>query len=140
LEGWIKNFNGRPFFSLFFVARANQKIRILALGGDHPQKMCSAISLARHLVTVASSHHRIDVTGIRLLPHHPQIPQLHTTTNFGRTDLKIGASESSHRALHSHPNEIPRFFFSTCLKVRCSDSGPAGARESGKNREQDSSC
>jgi hypothetical protein len=29
-----KNFNGRPFFSLFFVARANQKIRILALGRE----------------------------------------------------------------------------------------------------------
>jgi hypothetical protein len=28
----MKNFNGRPFFSLFFLARANQKIRILALG------------------------------------------------------------------------------------------------------------
>jgi hypothetical protein len=33
LERWMKNFNGRPFFSLFFIARANQKIRILALGG-----------------------------------------------------------------------------------------------------------
>jgi hypothetical protein len=30
----MKNFNGRPFFSLFFVARANQKIRILALGSE----------------------------------------------------------------------------------------------------------
>jgi hypothetical protein len=29
LERWKKNFNGRPFFSWFFVARANQKIRIL---------------------------------------------------------------------------------------------------------------
>jgi hypothetical protein len=28
----MKNFNVRPFFSLFFIARANQKIRILALG------------------------------------------------------------------------------------------------------------
>jgi hypothetical protein len=28
----MKNFNGRPFFSVFFVPRANQKIRILALG------------------------------------------------------------------------------------------------------------
>jgi hypothetical protein len=28
----MKNFNGRPFFSLFFIARVNQKIRILALG------------------------------------------------------------------------------------------------------------
>jgi hypothetical protein len=28
----MKNFNGRPFFSLFFVARANQKIPNLALG------------------------------------------------------------------------------------------------------------
>jgi hypothetical protein len=28
----MKNFNGRPFFSCFFIARANQKIRILALG------------------------------------------------------------------------------------------------------------
>jgi hypothetical protein len=28
----MKNFNGRPFFSLFFIARANQKIPILALG------------------------------------------------------------------------------------------------------------
>jgi hypothetical protein len=27
-----KNCNGRPFFSWFFVARANQKIRNLALG------------------------------------------------------------------------------------------------------------
>jgi hypothetical protein len=27
-----KDFNGRPFFSCFFIARANQKIRILALG------------------------------------------------------------------------------------------------------------
>jgi hypothetical protein len=34
LERWMKNFNGRPFFSLFFVARANQKIRILALGRE----------------------------------------------------------------------------------------------------------
>jgi hypothetical protein len=32
LERWKKNFNGRYFFSWFFVARANQKIRILALG------------------------------------------------------------------------------------------------------------
>jgi hypothetical protein len=30
----MKTFNGRPFFSLFFVARANQKIRILALGRE----------------------------------------------------------------------------------------------------------
>jgi hypothetical protein len=36
---------------------------------------------------------------------------LTTTTIFRLTDLKIGASESSHRALHSDPNEIPRFFF-----------------------------
>jgi hypothetical protein len=28
----MKNFNGRPFFSLFFIARANQKIPNLALG------------------------------------------------------------------------------------------------------------
>jgi hypothetical protein len=28
----MKNFNGQPFFSLFFVARANQKIPNLALG------------------------------------------------------------------------------------------------------------
>jgi hypothetical protein len=33
LDRWIKNFNGRPFFSCFFIARANLKIRILALGG-----------------------------------------------------------------------------------------------------------
>jgi hypothetical protein len=32
LERWMKNFNGRPFFSLFFIARANQKIPNLALG------------------------------------------------------------------------------------------------------------
>jgi hypothetical protein len=32
LERWKKKFNGRYFFSWFFVARANQKIRILALG------------------------------------------------------------------------------------------------------------
>jgi hypothetical protein len=32
LDRWIKTFNGRPFFSLFFIARANQKNRILALG------------------------------------------------------------------------------------------------------------
>jgi hypothetical protein len=28
----MKIFNGRPFFSVFFIARANQKIRSLALG------------------------------------------------------------------------------------------------------------
>jgi hypothetical protein len=28
----MKNFKGRPFFSLFFIARANQKIPNLALG------------------------------------------------------------------------------------------------------------
>jgi hypothetical protein len=28
----MKNLNVRPFFSCFFIARANQKIRILALG------------------------------------------------------------------------------------------------------------
>jgi hypothetical protein len=28
----MKNFNGRPFFSLFFIARDNQKIPNLALG------------------------------------------------------------------------------------------------------------
>jgi hypothetical protein len=32
LDRWIKTFNGRPFFSCFFIARANQKNRILALG------------------------------------------------------------------------------------------------------------
>jgi hypothetical protein len=33
LESWKKNFNLRWFFSwFFFVVRANQKIRILALG------------------------------------------------------------------------------------------------------------
>jgi hypothetical protein len=25
LQRWMKNFNGRSFFSLFFIARANQK-------------------------------------------------------------------------------------------------------------------
>jgi hypothetical protein len=30
----MKNFNGRHFFSLFFVARANQKIPNLALGRE----------------------------------------------------------------------------------------------------------
>jgi hypothetical protein len=30
----VKNFNGRSFFSLFFVARINQKIRNLALGRE----------------------------------------------------------------------------------------------------------
>jgi hypothetical protein len=30
----MKNFNGRPFFSLFFIARANQKIPNLALGRE----------------------------------------------------------------------------------------------------------
>jgi hypothetical protein len=29
---WMKNFTGRPFFSLFFIARANQKNPNLALG------------------------------------------------------------------------------------------------------------
>jgi hypothetical protein len=52
---------------------------------------------------VATSH------GICVLPHPQYTPT--TTTIFRRTDLKIGASESSHRALHSHPNEIPRCFF-----------------------------
>jgi hypothetical protein len=28
----MKNFHGRPFFSLFFIAQANQKIPTLALG------------------------------------------------------------------------------------------------------------
>jgi hypothetical protein len=28
----MKDFNGQPFFSLFFIARANQKILNLALG------------------------------------------------------------------------------------------------------------
>jgi hypothetical protein len=30
----MKNFTGRPFFSLFFIARANQKIPNLALGRE----------------------------------------------------------------------------------------------------------
>jgi hypothetical protein len=38
LERWMTNFNGRSFFfvvfSLFFVARANQKIRLLSLGRE----------------------------------------------------------------------------------------------------------
>jgi hypothetical protein len=33
LDWWMKNFDVRHFFSCFFIARANQKIRILALGG-----------------------------------------------------------------------------------------------------------
>jgi hypothetical protein len=32
LDRWMKNFIVRLFFSCFFIARANQKIRILALG------------------------------------------------------------------------------------------------------------
>jgi hypothetical protein len=35
----MKNFNGRLFFSVFFIARANQEIRILALGrGNYSTK------------------------------------------------------------------------------------------------------
>jgi hypothetical protein len=45
----MKNFNGRPFFSLFFIARANQKIPNLALGRESIQNTHNAL-LAEHNV------------------------------------------------------------------------------------------
>jgi hypothetical protein len=42
LDRWMKIFNGRPFFSVFFIARANQKIRSLALGRGSTASQFSA--------------------------------------------------------------------------------------------------
>jgi hypothetical protein len=43
----MKNFTGRPFFSLFFIARANQKIPNLALGRESsPQGQDTAFLLS----------------------------------------------------------------------------------------------
>jgi hypothetical protein len=70
LDRWIKNFNGRPFFSCFFIARANQKIRILALGGasmlfrSMPLPMVHRKSV--RLVLSSSCFNRISSA---LLPH-----------------------------------------------------------------------
>jgi hypothetical protein len=44
----MKIFNGHPFFSLFFVARANQKIRISALGRESSLSLHHGVALGLH--------------------------------------------------------------------------------------------
>jgi hypothetical protein len=48
----MKNFNGRLFFSVFFIARANQKIRILALGRGSTSVVLSLYSMLLSLVWI----------------------------------------------------------------------------------------
>jgi hypothetical protein len=62
LDRWIKNFNGRPFFSCFFIARANQKIRILALGRGsillRKPRACIAADMSQCWRPAAPERHR----------------------------------------------------------------------------------
>jgi hypothetical protein len=59
----MKNFNGRPIFSLFFIARANQKIPNLAVGRQstvtinelcHDSRVCFLLFLLLFLRQLSS--------------------------------------------------------------------------------------
>jgi hypothetical protein len=90
LEGWKRNFDGRPFcFRGFFVARANQRIRSLALG---------------RASTMAAE---CQVTKIRIGPRNKKAGKKKIQTLklwFQRCELQVRASDEKH---HTNPPLTP---------------------------------
>jgi hypothetical protein len=75
----MKNFTGRPFFSLFFVARANQKIPNLALGREAWASLLTR-SVGLVLGVTKSANHAIHLASQRTStnPNPPLQPQSYT--------------------------------------------------------------
>jgi hypothetical protein len=56
LERWKRNFNGRPFFSLFFVASANQDFCDLALGRHSTRRRWSVGAMLKESFILGTDH------------------------------------------------------------------------------------
>jgi hypothetical protein len=67
----MKNFNGRPFFSLFFIARANQKIPNLALG--HQSSDCGEGVACSPLARRYSGASSLDTKNTGSLSNHSRL-------------------------------------------------------------------